>query len=226
MLGLVAKKLGMTQIFDENGALVPVTVLLLSSNVVCQVKTPEKNGYASIQVGFGSQKEQRLNKPQREFFKKNNLKSFALLKEFRTDKAHQFSVGMELKASLLNVGDIVDVQGTSKGRGFQGVMKRWHFAGGRDSHGCSVSHRVPGSIGQRAYPGRVFPGKKMPGHMGDVTITTKNLKIVAVEAEQNLVLVRGNVPGAKNARVFIYPRVADFAGRVLKQVQATEQKTA
>ena len=226
MLGLVAKKIGMTQIFDEHGALVPVTVLQLTSNVVSQVKTVAKEGYSSIQIGFGVQKEQRLNKPQREFFKKNNLKPCAVLKEFRTNKADQFSVGMELNAGALIIGDVVDIQATSKGRGFQGVMKRWHFAGGRDSHGCSVSHRVPGSIGQRAYPGRVFPGKKMPGHMGDKTITTKNLKIVGVEIEQNLILVRGNVPGAKNAQVSIYPRATDFADRVLKQVKTQEQVTA
>lgn len=216
MLGLVAEKVGMTQIYDTEGALVPVTVVRLVPNVVTAVRTVAKNGYAGIQVGFGEQKEKRVKKPQRGYFKKNSLKNFGLLKEFRTDSAESFSIGAEIRADVLNAGDVIDIQGSSKGKGFQGVMKRWNFAGGRDSHGNSLSHRVPGSIGQRAYPGRVFPGKKMPGQMGNANVTTKNLKIVGIEAEQNLVLIRGAVPGGKNSTVFIYPKAGDFAERVAK----------
>lgn len=226
MLGLVGEKIGMIQIYGQDGAMVPVTVIRVQPNVVTAIRTVKANGYSGIQVGFGEKKESRVNKPQRAYFKKHNLKAFGFLTEFRIDSAESFQLGAEFKAACLKVGEVIDVQGRSKGKGFQGVMRRWNFAGGRDTHGCSLSHRVPGSIGQRAYPGRVFPGKKMPGHMGDETVTTKNLTIVGVEAEQNLVLIRGAVPGAKNSKVFLYPQAKDFSERVLKQSQPQDQKTA
>lgn len=225
-LGIVGEKVGMTQIYAEDGAFIPVTVVKVGANVVCGIKLADKHGYAGIQIGYGEKREILVNKPQRGYFKKNKLKNFGLLKEFRTDNSADFTVGAELKADLLTVGEKVDVQGTSKGKGFQGVMKRWHFSGGPDSHGCSVSHRVPGSIGQRAYPGRVFPGKKMPGQMGDKTVTLKNLTVVGVEAEQGLVLIRGAVPGARGTKICIYPLAGDFEARVLKGVKKEEAQSA
>jgi large subunit ribosomal protein L3 len=226
MLGIVGEKIGMTQIYAEDGAFVPVTVIRVGTNVVCAIKLLEKHGYSGIQVGYGEKREKLVNKPQRGYFKKNKLNNFGLLREFRTDKSAEFPVGAELTAELLAVGDKIDVQGTSKGKGFQGVMKRWHFSGGADSHGCSVSHRVPGSIGQRAYPGRVFPGKKMPGQMGDQTVTLKNLSIAGVEVEQGLVLIRGAVPGARGTKICIYPLAGDFETRVLKSIKKEEAKSA
>lgn len=226
MIGIVGEKIGMTQIYAEDGAFIPVTVVRVGTNVICAVKLAEKHGYSGIQVGYGEKREKLVNKPQRGYFKKNKLKNFGLLREFRTDKSDNFPIGAELTAELLNVGDKIDVQGTSKGKGFQGVMKRWHFAGGADSHGCSVSHRVPGSIGQRAYPGRVFPGKKMPGQMGDQTVTLKNLTVVGIELEQDLVLIRGAVPGARGAKICIYPLAGDFEARVLKSIQKEDAKSA
>jgi large subunit ribosomal protein L3 len=142
------------------------------------------------------------------------------------EKSAEVKVGAEIKASVFQPGEDIEVQGESKGKGFQGVMKRWHFAGGADSHGCSVSHRAPGSIGQRAYPGRVMKGMRMGGHMGADTVTIKNLKIVAVEAEQNLVLIKGAIPGANNSRVVIYSQAKDFVSRVLNSVKAPEPAVA
>lgn len=226
MLGLVGEKVGMTQVYDEDGSFVPVTIVRVCPNVVTAIRTKEKNGYDAIQLGYKNQKEKRLNKPQVGFFKKNKLNPVSVLKEFRTDKAVDFKVGAEVSVSSFQKDDVIDIQGTSKGKGFQGVMKRWGFGGGPDSHGASVSHRVPGSIGQRSYPGRVFPGKKLPGHMGDRTVTTKNLKVVGIEAEQNLLLVKGSVPGAKNSIVYIYSHAQGFVDRLLgsKENQESDQE--
>lgn len=215
MLGLIGEKIGMTQIYDQNGAFVTVTVLRVQPNVVTAIRTKEKNGYNAVQLGYGEQKESRLSKAVMGSLKKSGLKPVRLMKEFRTDKSADFKVGMMVSAKTLAIGDVIDVQSRSKGRGFQGVMKRWNFAGGRDSHGCSLSHRVPGSIGQRAYPGRVFPGKKMPGQMGDMITTLKNLKVVGIEVEQNLLLISGNIPGGTKAIVRILPIKADFEQRTL-----------
>lgn len=215
MLGLIGEKIGMTQIYDQNGAFVTVTVLRVQPNVVTAIRTKEKNGYNAVQLGYGEQKESRLSKAVMGSLKKSGLKPVRLMKEFRTDKSADFKVGMMVSAKTLAIGDVIDVQSRSKGRGFQGVMKRWNFAGGRDTHGCSLSHRVPGSIGQRAYPGRVFPGKKMPGQMGDMITTLKNLKVVGIEVEQNLLLISGNIPGGTKAIVRILPIKADFEQRTL-----------
>jgi large subunit ribosomal protein L3 len=207
MSGLIGEKIGMTQVYDAEGNFVPVTVVKVTPNVVVSVKTKDRDGYNAVQVGFGEAKASRKNKPLMGQFKKSGVAPQKLLQEFRTDRAAEYKVGKALLASSLIIGDIVKVQATSKGKGFQGVMKRWHFKGGRDSHGCSLSHRVPGSIGQRTSPGRVFLNKKLPGHMGDRAITTLNLPIIGIEAEQNLILIGGCIPGPNHARVTITPRI-------------------
>jgi large subunit ribosomal protein L3 len=226
MLGLIGEKIGMTQIYDQNGAFVTVTVLRVHPNVVTAIRTKEKNGYNAVQLGYGEQKESRLSKAVMGSLKKSGLKPVRLMKEFRTDKSGDFKIGMTVSAKTLAVGDVIDVQSRSKGRGFQGVMKRWNFAGGRDTHGCSLSHRVPGSIGQRAYPGRVFPGKKMPGQMGDMITTLKNLKVVGIEVEQNLLLITGSIPGGSKAIVRILPIKADFEQRALADGGADQAASA
>lgn len=215
MMGLLGEKIGMTQIYDKERNLVPVTVVRVLSHVVTALRLVDKNGYSAVQLGSGEVKEKRLNSPQLGYFKKNGLKPLKWLKEFRVSQSGNLKIGSEIKLSVFKIGDGVDVQGVSKGKGFQGVMKRWHFAGGRDSHGCSLSHRVPGSIGQRAYPGRVMRGHKMAGHMGDDTVTVKNLKVVGIEEEQNLVLIKGAIPGANGSQVVVYDLEKDFLERVL-----------
>ena len=226
MFGLIGEKLGMTQIYDAEGNLVPVTVVRVLPNVVTGVRSASKNGYESVQIGYGEKRESSLAKPQRGFFKKNQLKPLGFLCEFRVESAKDFKVGSELRVELFKVGDVVDVQGHSKGKGFQGVMKRWHFSGGMDSHGCSVSHRAPGSIGQRAYPGRVMRGQKMAGHMGDDNVTIQNLRVVGVEAEQNLLLIRGALPGAKTGRIYIYNQAQDFVTRALLSQSGSDKAVA
>lgn len=191
--------------YDSEGNFVPVTVVKIAPNVVVSVKTKDRDGYDAIQLGCQETTGKRLNKSEKGLFAKRGVKPQKTLREFRTDRAAEYKVGKLLSAAVLQPGDIIKVQGTSKGKGFQGVMKRWHFKGGRDSHGNSLSHRSPGSIGQRTSPGRVFLNKKLPGHMGDRTITTKNLKIIGVEAEQNLVLICGSIPGPNHATVSIIP---------------------
>lgn len=222
MLGLLGEKLGMTQVYDNERNLVSVTVVRVLANVVTAVRTSEKNGYTAVQLGTNETKEKLLNRPQNGYFKKNGLKPLKWIKEFRVADVSPFTVGSEIGVSVLKIGDVLDVQGESKGKGFQGVMKRWHFSGGNDSHGCSVSHRVAGSIGQRAYPGKVMRGHKMSGHMGDKTVTIKNVIVFGIEAEQNLVLVTGNLPGAKGGRVVLYSKAADFVKRITGPARSDE----
>lgn len=224
MLGLIGEKIGMTQVYAEDGSFIPVTVVSLRPNFVAAIRTPEKNGYQAVQLAAKEQKESRLSKPLKTQFKKANLNTASWVKEFLTDKVSNYTVGMQIGVGSFKIGDKIDVQGVSKGKGFQGVMKRHHFAGGRDSHGCSLSHRVPGSIGCRTYPGRVIPGKKMPGHMGDRTVTMKNLEVVGIKEEQGILLIKGAVPGANHAQVFIFPHAKEFEDRVLSaQGGKTEQ---
>lgn len=213
MLGLMGEKLGMTHVYKD-GKHVPVTVVSVLPNWVLDVRTQEKNGYNAVVVGAGNKKEQRIKKPTRGYLKKNKLPFVSEIKEFRTDKATEYKVGSEITCAHLEAGDKVDVRSQSKGKGFQGVMKRYNFAGGADSHGCSVSHRVPGSIGQGTWPGKVIKGKRMPGHMGSEFVTVKNLEIVAVEPEQNIVLISGSIPGPKSARLVLNLK-PDFETRVL-----------
>ena len=201
MKGILGKKLGMTQIFTEEGIVVPVTVVEAGPNVVTQVKTVEKDGYNAIQVGFEDAKEKSLNKPQKGHLAAANvLKKH--LKEFRVDAVEEFTVGQEIKADLFAAGEKIDVTGTSKGKGFQGPIKRHGQSRGPESHG-SRYHRRPGSMGACSFPGRVFKNKKLAGHMGSVKVTVQNLEVVRVDADKNLILVKGAIPGPKGSIVTI-----------------------
>jgi large subunit ribosomal protein L3 len=199
---LFGQKVGMTRHFVEEGKSVPVTVLKVGPCVVIQKKTLENEGYNAIQVGYGAQKESRVNKPLQGHFKAAGQECFAYLKEIRVDDPGDFELGQEIRADIFAVNDRVHVSGTSKGRGFSGVMKRWGFSGGRKTHG-SRSHRIPGSIGCSATPARVHKGRKLPGRMGYQGVTVKNLRIVDVRPEMNLVVVQGAVPGNRNSLVEI-----------------------
>jgi len=199
---LFGRKLGMTQHFLEEGKSVPVTVLKIGPCVVTQKKTVEKEGYNAIQVGYDPKKKSRVNKPLQGHFRASGGKYFTHLNEIRIDDPETFELGQEIKSDIFNVNDIVHVIGISKGRGFSGVIKRWGFSGGRKTHG-SRSHRIPGSIGCSATPGRVLKGKKMPGRMGCHRVTIKNLKVVGVRPEMDVVLVRGAVPGSSNGLIEI-----------------------
>lgn len=196
--GLIGKKLGMTQIFDEQGKVIPVTVIEAGPCVVAQVKTVETDGYNAIQLGFGDVKESKINKPEKGHFAKSKLTPKKHLREFRLDSVENINVGDELKADTFTAGDQLDIQGTSKGKGFQGVIKRHGQSRGPMGHG-SMYHRRPGSMGPTSTPGRVFKGKKLPGHMGSQTITIQNLEVVRVDLDKNIILVKGSVPGAKGA---------------------------
>ena len=195
---LIGKKVGMTQIFDENGVVIPVTVIEAGPCVVAQVKTLENDGYEAVQLGFGEVKENKLNKPVKGHFAKANVTAKKHLREFRLDSIEGIKVGDELKADIFAAGEKIDVQGTSKGKGFQGVIKRHGQHRGPMGHG-SMYHRRPGSMGATSTPGRVFKGKKLPGHMGRVTVTIQNLDIVKVDMDKNVILVKGSVPGAKGS---------------------------
>ena len=195
---IIGKKLGMTQIFDEKGNVVPVTVIEAGPCVVAQVKTIETDGYNSIQLGYGEVKAKHINKPEAGHFAKSKLENKKHLREFRLEDISNFKVGDEVKADIFATGEKVDIQGTSKGKGFQGVIKRHGQHRGPMGHG-SMYHRRPGSMGPCATPGRVFKGKKLPGHMGSVTVTIQNLDVVAVDMDKNVILVKGSVPGAKGA---------------------------
>ena len=195
---LIGKKVGMTQIFDENGVVIPVTVIEAGPCVVAQVKTLENDGYEAVQLGFGEVKEKHLNKPEKGHFAKANVTAKKHLREFRLDSIEGIKVGDELKADVFAAGEKIDVQGTSKGKGFQGVIKRHGQHRGPMGQG-SMYHRRPGSKGATSTPGRVFKGKKLPGHMGNVTVTIQNLDIVKVDMDKNVILVKGSVPGAKGS---------------------------
>ena len=199
MKGILGKKIGMTQIFTEVGAVVPVTVVEAGPVVVTQIKTVEKDGYNAVQVGFGDVKEKSLNKPQKgHLAAANTLKKH--LKEFRVDSVEGYTVGQEIKADLFAAGEMIDVTGISKGKGFQGPIKRHGQSRGPESHG-SRYHRRPGSMGACSFPGRVFKNKKLAGHMGSVKVTVQNLEVVRVDADKNLILVKGAIPGAKGSVV-------------------------
>ena len=204
MNGLIGKKIGMTQVFGADGSVVPVTVIQTGPCVVVQKREIERDGYKALQVGFGSKKGQRLNRPEQGHLVKAGKGAFQVLREFRLDDVAQYELGQEIKVSdLFKVGDRVDVSGTSKGRGFTGVIKRWGFSGFPASHGTHEYFRHGGAIGNRSYPGRVFKGKRMAGHWGNERISVQNLEVVGVRAEENLLLVKGAVPGARRGVLLI-----------------------
>lgn len=208
-IGVIGKKIGMSRVFTADGAAVPVTVLAVDPNRITQVKDEAKDGYRAVQITVGSRRPGRVTKAILGHCAKANVAPGEGLWEFRLDggEGDGLAAGGEIKVDIFAVGQKVDVQGTSIGKGFAGVIKRHHFGGGRATHGNSLSHRAPGSIGQRQTPGRVFPGKKMAGHLGHVTCTQQNLEVVRVDAERNLLLVKGAVPGPKGAQLVIRPAV-------------------
>ena len=205
-MGLLGKKIGMTRVYSEMGQAIPVTVIVAGPCVVLQKKTEAKEGYNAIQVGFGPKKEARLNKPQAGHCKTAGKGGFYHTKEFRVTDPEVYELGQEIQlAELVKIGDEVHISGKSKGRGFQGVIKRYGFKGGRKTHG-SMFHRRPGSIGCSAWPSRVIKGKKMPGRMGNELLTKKNLTVIDVRPDENILLVKGSVPGAKEGLLQIYTK--------------------
>ena len=218
-IGLVGRKAGMTRVFTEAGETVPVTVIEVLPNRITQVKAQDKEGYRAIQVTYGTRRPQLFSKAVNGHFAKANVGPGRALVEFRLSDADKdradLKAGVEIKADIFKEGEKVDVTGTTIGKGFAGTMKRHNFAGGHASHGNSVSHRAPGSIGQRQTPGRVFKGKRMSGHMGNTRRTTENLRVVQIDLERNLLLVRGAVPGAAGGQVIVRPALK--AARLAKR---------
>ena len=206
-LGLVGRKVGMTRVFSDDGVSTPVTVIEVEPNRISQIKTVETDGYTAIQVVSGSRRASRVTKPMAGHYRKAGVEAGRGAWEFRVDSVDDFELGSEIKVDLFQQGQIVDVAGISKGKGFQGGVKRHNFTMQDATHGNSISHRSNGSIGQNQTPGRVFKGKKMSGHMGSEKCTTQNLEVVRVDAERNLVLIKGAVPGAKSGDVIILPAV-------------------
>ena len=208
-LGLVGRKVGMTRIFTDDGSSVPVTVLDVSNNRVAQIKTPECDGYASVQVAFGKRRASRVSKPLAGHLAKAGVEAGELLKEFvlSSEEVSSLKPGDQISVSIFAVGQKVDVTGRTIGKGFAGGIKRHHFSSQRASHGNSVSHNAPGSIGMNQDPGRVFPGKRMAGHLGDALRTQQNLQVVRVDVERQLLLVKGAVPGSKGSNLVVRPAV-------------------
>ena len=208
-LGLVGRKVGMTRIFTEDGSTVPVTVLDVSNNRVTQIKSPGSDGYSAVQVEFGTRRVSRVGKPAAGHFAKAGVEGAAVLTEFRVDEARvaEIKSGDMVGVSIFSVGQKVDVTGTSIGKGFSGSIKRHHFSSNRASHGNSVSHNAPGSISMAQDPGRVFPGKRMAGHLGDVKRTTQNLEVVRIDEARQLLMIKGAVPGARGGQVIVRPAI-------------------
>ncbi|WAW09188.1 50S ribosomal protein L3 [Oxalobacter vibrioformis] len=208
-LGLIGRKVGMMRIFTDEGETIPVTVVDVSDNRITQIKTTETDGYDAVQVAFGKRRPSRVNKASAGHCAKAGVEAGSVLREFRIDASVMADMkpGDVITTAIFEVGQKIDVQGVSIGKGYAGVIKRYNFASGRATHGNSVSHNVPGSIGQNQDPGRVFKGKKMTGHMGDVTRTVQNLEIARIDAERQLLMVRGAVPGAKNGQVVVKPAI-------------------
>jgi large subunit ribosomal protein L3 len=208
-IGLVGRKVGMTRIFTDDGATLPVTVLDVSDNRITQIKTAEKDGYAAVQVAFGKRRANRVSKPLAGHLAKAAVEAGRLLREFRAraEELASLKVGGKIGVEIFKVGQKVDVQGVTIGKGFAGVIKRHHFGGQNASHGNSISHRVPGSTGQNQSPGHVFKGQRMAGHLGDKRRTISNLQIVRIDAERQLLLVKGSVPGSSGRDVVIKPAV-------------------
>ena len=208
-LGLLGQKLGMTRVFAEDGASIPVTVLSVAANRVVQVKTQTTDGYNSIQVTFGTRRASRVTKPLKGHYAKAGVEAGKALQEFplTAEEVANFQAGANVTVEIFSAGQMVDVTGTTKGKGFSGAIKRHHFSSNRATHGNSLSHNSAGSIGQRQDPGRVFPGKKMAGHLGNVQVTTQNLEVVRVDAERGLILIKGAVPGSKGGTVVVRPSV-------------------
>lgn len=206
--GILGRKLGMTQVYDENGRAVPVTVVEAGPCPVVAIRTPEKNGYVAVQLGFGAVKAQRVNRAIKGHYEKVGVDPHRWLREFRLESTAEYILGKAVTVEIFAPGEKVNATGRSKGKGFAGVMKRHNYGGGARSHGASVIHRRAGSIGCHTYPGRVFKGKTMAGHMGDERVTVKNLTVFAVDVENNLLLIKGSIPGARNGLVMVHKHEA------------------
>lgn len=208
-LGLVGRKIGMTRIFTDDGASLPVTVLDVSNNRVTQIKSPDVDGYSAVQIAFGTRRASRVNKAAAGHYAKAGVEAGSVLKEFAAtpEELNGLQPGGKLGVDLFKVGQKVDVTGVTIGKGYAGTIKRYHFASGRATHGNSKSHNVPGSIGMAQDPGRVFPGKRMTGHLGDVQRTVQNLEIVRIDADRQLLLVKGAIPGSRGGDVVVRPAV-------------------
>ncbi len=204
-LGIVGRKAGMSRVFTEDGQSIPVTLIEATPNRITQVKTVDTDGYTAVQVTAGHKRASLINKPETGHLAKAKVEAGRGLWELRVDDLGELAVGGEIKADIFEVGQMVDVQGVTKGKGFQGTIKRWNFSMGDATHGNSLSHRSPGSLGQRQTPGRVYPGKKMSGHMGAVRQSTQNLEVVRVDAERGLIAIKGAVPGAPGGDVIVRP---------------------
>ena len=204
MLGIIGRKVGMTQVFNEKGEAVPATLIEAGPCPIVQVKTKEKDGYTALQLGFGSKREKNLTKPVIGQYKKAGVQARAMLREFLIDDVGEYKAGQEIKVDIFEIGKKVDVVATSIGRGFQGTTKRHGFTGGKATHGVTT-HRQPGSIGASAFPSRVIKGKRLPGRMGGKRVTMKNLQVVAVDPEQSLLVVRGSIPGPVRGFVLVRP---------------------
>lgn len=214
-LGLIGRKVGMTRVFTEDGESVPVTVLEVVPNRVTQIKTPDSDGYSSLQVAYGERRASRIGKALTGHYAKAGVTAGAGIQEFPVaeDVLANYAAGSQITVELFQAGQLVDVTGTSLGKGFAGAIKRHHFGSNRASHGNSRSHNVPGSIGMAQDPGRVFPGKRMPGHLGAVKVTTQNLQVVRVDAERNLLLIKGAIPGSKGGDVVVRPAIKAKASK-------------
>lgn len=225
-LGLVGRKVGMTRIFTDDGDSLPVTVLDVSDNRVTQIKTPATDGYSAVQVTFGTRRASRVNKALAGHLSKAGVEAGHVFREFRVPEAAlaDLKVGAKIGVDIFTVGQRVDVTGTSKGMGFAGVIKRHNFSGNRASHGNSVSHRSPGSIGQNQDPGRVFPGKRMAGHLGDVKCTVQSLEIVRIDPERQLLMVKGAIPGSKERDVVVHPTAKPKKTPVAAAAAAAKKK--
>jgi len=207
-IGILGKKVGMTRLFEEHGAVIPVTVIEAGPCHIAQIKTKETDGYEAIQIGFGEKRRNTINKPAQGHFRKANVPSLRFLREFRLDSVENFHAGEQLTVGIFSAGELVDISGISKGKGFSGVMKRWGFKGGKASHGAET-HRHPGSIGASSDPSRVFKGLPMAGRMGGKRVTVQNLEVVKVDAERNLLVVKGSVPGPRNSMLIIRKAVKE-----------------
>ena len=205
MIGLIGRKVGMTQFFDERGEAIPVTIIEAGPCTVTELRSTQRDGYTAVQLGFGTNKESRFTRPALGQFKKRNLPPLRHLREFRVESVEGMEVGQSLDVSIFEKGRRVDIQGVTKGRGFAGVVKRYGFVAGHASHGPTAG-KQPGSIGASAYPSRVIKGKRLPGRMGGVNLTIKNLEVVAIDPEQNMLMVRGAVPGPTNGLVVVKKR--------------------
>lgn len=203
--GLLAKKIGTSSIFSSDGQRLPATILQVGPCVVTQIKTKDKDGYEALQIGFGEKNKKKVNRPLTGHFKKSGGRAFEFLREFPADNYSEFKEGQTLTVDMFEIGERVDISGNSKGRGYAGVVKRWGFHGGRETHG-SHSHRVPGAIGMCAWPSKVMKGKKLPGHYGNSRVTLKGLEVVGVRPEQNLLIIKGAIPGSRGGLVEVRKR--------------------